>query len=66
MNPIRIKDMVLSERPRERLVELGAEALRNADLIAILLRTGTKGSSALQVADELLAKFNTLNALAQA
>jgi DNA repair protein RadC len=66
MNSIRIKDMVLSERPRERLVELGAEALRNADLIAILLRTGTKGSSALQMADELLAKFHTLNALAQA
>ncbi len=43
---IRIKDLPQSERPRERLAALGAGALRTAELIAILLRTGLKGISA--------------------
>jgi DNA repair protein RadC len=63
---IRIKDMPENERPRERLVALGAQALRNAELIAILLRTGTKGRSAVHIAEELLKKFNSLDALARA
>lgn len=44
----------------------GAEALRNAELIAILLRTGLKGCSALQVAEQLVAKFDSLDRLARA
>jgi DNA repair protein RadC len=63
---IRIKDLPGNERPRERLVEHGAEALRNAELIAILLRTGLKGFSAIQVAEQLLSKFGTLDRLARA
>ncbi|MCL5098160.1 MAG: DNA repair protein RadC [Candidatus Omnitrophica bacterium] len=63
---VRIKDLPDQERPRERLVELGAAALRNADLIAILIRTGTMGCSAVQVAEQLLQKFGTLDALARA
>ena len=63
---VRIKDMPEQERPRERLVTQGAEALRDADLIAILLRTGTKGRSAIQIAEELLSQFQTLDALARA
>jgi DNA repair protein RadC len=63
---IRIKDLPGSERPRERLAEQGAEALRNAELIAILLRTGLKGVSALQVAEQLLQKFESLDRLARA
>jgi DNA repair protein RadC len=63
---IRIKDMPENERPRERLAELGAHALRDAELIAILLRTGTKGRSAVQIGDELVQKFQSLNALARA
>ena len=63
---IRIKDLPSQERPRERLVEHGAEALRNAELIAILLRMGTKGRSAIQVADELLLRFGSLDQLARA
>ena len=63
---MRIKDLPENERPRERLAELGAQALRDAELIAILLRTGTKGRSAVQIAEELLQKFHTLNALARA
>ena len=63
---IRIKDLPQNERPRERLAELGAAALRDAELIAILLRTGTKGRSAVQIADELVNKFGKLRALADA
>jgi DNA repair protein RadC len=63
---IRIKDLPKNERPRERLAELGAEALRTAELIAILLRTGMKGRSAIQIADELLYKFKSLDGLYRA
>ena len=65
-HPMRIKDLPDSERPRERLIEHGAEALRSAELIAILLRTGMKGLSAIQVAEQLLQKFGTLDHLARA
>src|SRR5262245_58880589 len=64
-NP-RIKDMAAKDRPRERLVLEGADALSNADFIAILLRTGLKGFSAIHVAQQLLAKFVTLDALSRA
>jgi DNA repair protein RadC len=61
-----IKEMPDMERPRERLVANGAESLRNAELIAIILRTGLKGVSAIQVAENLLKKFSTLENLAKA
>ncbi len=64
-NP-RIKDMAAKDRPRERLAAKGADALSDADLVAILLRTGTKGYSAIHVAQQLLAKFGTLENLARA
>lgn len=63
---IRIKDLPDSERPRERLCELGADALRTSELIAILLRTGMKGVSAIQIGEQLLQRFGTLDALARA
>ena len=63
---MRIKDLPVEVRPRERLVAFGAEALSNADLIAILLRTGTQGTSAMRVAEDLLGKFGSLGALANA
>jgi DNA repair protein RadC len=66
MGPLLIKDLPNTERPRERLMQLGAEALRTAELIAILLRTGTKGNSAVGVAEQLLVKFPTLDQLAKA
>ncbi len=62
----RIKDLPDSERPRERLMACGAEALRNAELLAILLRTGMKGFSAIQIAEQLLLKFGSLENLARA
>ncbi len=46
------------ERPRERLIEKGAEALKDAELLAILLRIGYKGKNALEVARRLLAEFS--------
>lgn len=58
--------MLLEERPRERLVEQGAEALRSAELLAILLRTGTKGCSAIRIGEELLQRFGTLEGLSRA
>jgi DNA repair protein RadC len=63
---IRIKDLPQGERPRERLAALGADALRSAELIAILLRTGMKGMSAIEVAESLLQRFGTLDRLASA
>ena len=63
---VRIKDLPSSDRPRERLAEQGPEALRNAELVAILLRTGLQGRSVIQVADELVAKFGQLGRLATA
>lgn len=60
---IKIKDLPNEERPRERLWRLGAGALRDAELIAILLRTGWAGGSALEVAELLLNRFQGLSAL---
>jgi DNA repair protein RadC len=61
-----IRDMPTHDRPRERLLAAGAEALRSAELIAILLRTGMKGVSAVAIADQLLRKFPSLADLARA
>ncbi len=51
--------MPVHERPRERLVEKGAESLNEPELIAILLRTGLKGRSVVEVAQEVLKKFGS-------
>ena len=61
-----IKELPASERPRERLLAHGPDSLNKSDLIAILLRTGLKGVSAIQVAEQLLAKFGTLDNLSRA
>ena len=62
-----IKDMPTHERPRERLVERGAASLKDDELIAIMLRTGMKGISAVAVAQQLLQKFDfSLENLARA
>ncbi|NBV21023.1 MAG: JAB domain-containing protein [Proteobacteria bacterium] len=66
MSSVRIKDIPANERPRERLAAGGADALGNSELIAILLRTGLQGKSALVIGQELLAKFQTLDRLSQA
>ncbi|HEV2436509.1 MAG TPA: DNA repair protein RadC [Verrucomicrobiae bacterium] len=63
---LRLKDQPVSERPRERLVQHGADALSHAELIAILLRTGLKGANAVEIGRQLLQKFGTLQLLARA
>ncbi|NLZ44617.1 MAG: DNA repair protein RadC [Clostridia bacterium] len=61
-----IKDLPTEERPRERLEKYGAQSLSNAELLAILLRTGTHGLSALDLATTILAQFQTLDEIAAA
>jgi DNA repair protein RadC len=54
-----IKTWPVADRPREKLLKKGARALTNSELLAILLRTGTKGSSAIDLARKVMKKFGT-------
>jgi DNA repair protein RadC len=58
-----IRELPTDERPRERLRSRGPDALSNAELLAILLRTGSKGENVVALATRLLAKFEGVNAL---
>ena len=58
-----ITDWPVDERPRERMLARGAEALSDAELVAIFLRTGVKGRSAVDLAREALRRFGSLTAL---
>lgn len=63
---IRIREIPSDERPRERLLQYGADALSVSELLAILLRTGTEKYSALGLADHLLSTFGSLRGVAGA
>jgi len=54
------------ERPRERLLRLGAQSVTDAELLAILLRVGVQGTSAVEMARQILKKFGSLRAVAEA
>src|SRR3990170_3643152 len=54
------------ERPRERLLSTGAQALTDAELVAILIRVGFKGTSAVELARDLLKQFGSLRAMVEA
>ena len=58
-----ISDWPVSERPRERLLAQGAAALTDAELVAVLLRSGVRGKSAVELGRELLGHFNGLGGL---
>jgi DNA repair protein RadC len=58
-----INDWPAAERPRERLIDKGAGALSDAELLAVLLRTGVSGRSAVDLARELLSRFGGLGGL---
>ncbi len=58
-----IKDMSVQERPRERLARLGPQSLTSAELLAILLRVGVVGESAVQVGQRLLNTFGGISGL---
>lgn len=61
-----IKDWPIQERPREKLLNRGPSALSDAELLAILFRTGVKGKTALDLARDLLNKFGSLRTLLNA
>src|SRR5574341_180269 len=59
-----IKDWPEGERPREKMLQKGAEVLTEAELLAILIRTGAKGSTAVDLAKKLLAERKSLRNIA--
>lgn len=61
-----IRDWPAAERPREKLLERGASSLSDAELLAIFLRTGVSGRSAVDLARHLLNQFGSLRALLEA
>ncbi|KPL61040.1 hypothetical protein AM506_03455 [Rossellomorea vietnamensis] len=65
-NRLMIRDFPQDERPRERMIQSGAASLSNQELLAILLRTGTKSESVLQLSNRLLNEFDGLNLLKDA
>lgn len=56
----RIHDIPPEDRPRERLLRLGPEALSDAELIGLFINTGMKGENAVQIAQRLLSEFKSL------
>lgn len=58
-----ITDWPASERPREKLLEQGVETLSDAELLAIFLRVGVTGKSAVDLARDLLTRFGSLNGI---
>jgi DNA repair protein RadC len=65
MGTTRIQELPDEDRPREKLMKQGASALSESELIAILLRTGTVGANAIDVARELLMKYQSLTSLSR-
>ncbi|MDR3132977.1 MAG: DNA repair protein RadC [Prevotellaceae bacterium] len=64
MSPLKIKDLSPDDRPREKMIAKGAAALTDAELIAILLRSGTRSETVVEVAQQVLAlSGNNLNEL---
>ena len=61
-----VREMPSHERPRERLQHFGPQALSLAELLAIILRTGTRGDNALELANKLLARYGGLPGLVRA
>jgi DNA repair protein RadC len=65
MVQLKIHEIPKDERPREKLAAHGARALTDAELIAILLRTGVSGANAVEVARQLLEKYGSLTGLSR-
>jgi DNA repair protein RadC len=63
---MKITDWPINERPREKLLKLGSETLSDAELLAIFLRTGIQGCSAVDLARNLLSTFGSLRGLLSA
>jgi DNA repair protein RadC len=65
MRPLKIHELPADERPREKLMSLGEAALTEAELLAILVRTGVKGANAVDVGRQLLEKYGSLDGLSR-
>ena len=65
MSQLKIREMPRDERPREKLLSRGPDALTNPELIAILLRTGRQGMNVIEVARELLNKYKSFAELSR-
>ncbi len=63
--PLKIREMPKEDRPRERLAARGASALSDAELVAILLATGTSGANAIEVARQLIKEYGSLGRLSR-
>jgi DNA repair protein RadC len=61
---MKIKDLPLDDRPREKLILRGPQSLSDSELLAIILRTGTKGKSVVQISQEIIKKNGNLASLA--
>lgn len=61
---VKIKDMPLNQRPREKLIKFGADTLTDAELVAILISSGTKEKSAIMLAEEILNTYGSFRGLA--
>ena len=66
MGNIKISDLPLSERPMEKLVKYGADSLGNEELLAILLRTGTKGENVIELSTRLISNLGGLDKILDA
>lgn len=64
--PYRIQNIPESDRPRERFLKLGAEAMATHELIAVILGSGMKGTPILQLSQNIIAHFGSLEQLAEA
>ena len=62
---VKIKDIPICERPRERLIINGVESLSNEELLAIILKTGTNGNSAKDLGNMILSKIGNIKKLAE-
>ena len=61
-----LKSLPSLDRPRERAIKYGLSKISNSELLAILIRTGTKGKTAIELSYEILEKFNGLKPLLNA
>lgn len=61
-----VHDLPKSERPRERLIRVGADKLSSAELISLILNTGTKGESVIMISQKLIMQFGSLKGIMEA
>lgn len=60
---LRVKDLPKNERPREKILRYGAESMSNSELLALILRTGTKDENILKLCDRVISHFGGINGL---